>query len=67
MPSPAGSEPTGPTAEGRQHDSTADPAEEGQPPEQADERQEPERAGLTDKERRSFEELKREVFGPRCC
>lgn len=66
MPSPAGSEPTGPTPEG-QRDSTADTAEEGQPPEQADERQEPERAGLTDEGRRSFEELKREVFGPRCC
>lgn len=67
MPPPAGSEPTGPTREGPQRDSTADGAEEAQAPEQADEGQEPERSGLTDEERRSFEELKREVFGPRCC
>lgn len=67
MPPPAGNEPIGLTPEGRQPDSTADTAEEGQPPEQADERQEPERSGLTDEERRSLEELKREVFGPRCC
>lgn len=55
MPPPAGNELIGLTPE------------EGQPPEQADERQEPERSGLTDEERRSLEELKREVFGPRCC
>lgn len=63
-----GSERTGPTPEEPQQPGPPPgTAEEDRKTAQRDEEQESEQLGLTDEERRGYEELKREVFGPRCC